>query len=108
RVLEPGGGLYVAVAADVPAEKVAREAPLKFKISSQDRVDQLITAALRGIAVRHTPAPPPEIPVEPGRNYVQVDKSGVHWEAVRESRSMALYLPPEFAGLKLELMAIKE
>ncbi|MCC7510784.1 MAG: type VI secretion system baseplate subunit TssK [Planctomycetes bacterium] len=108
RVLEAGGALYVAVAADVPAEKVVREAPLKFKISSQDRVDQLITAALRGISVRHMPAPPPEIPVAPGRNYFQIDKAGDHWDAVRESRSMAFYLPPEFAGLKLELMAIKE
>ena len=108
RVLEPSGGLYVAVAADVPGEKVAREAPLKFKISSQDRVDQLITAALRGITVRHTPAPPPEIPVQPGRKYFQVDKTGDHWEAVRSSKSMALYLPPEFQGLNLELMAVKE
>lgn len=108
RVLEAEGGLYVAVAAEVPAEKVAREAPLKFKIASQDRVDQLITAALRGITVKHTPAPPPEIPVQPGRTYFQVDKTGDHWEAVRESRSMAFYLPPEFAGLKLELLAVKE
>ncbi|MBX3460354.1 MAG: type VI secretion system baseplate subunit TssK [Planctomycetes bacterium] len=108
RVLEPQGALFIAVMADVPAEKVVREAPLKFKISSQDRVDQLITAALRGISVRHSPAPPPEIPVQPGRNYFQVDKTGDHWDAVRESRSMAFYLPPEFAGLKLELMAIKE
>lgn len=108
RVLQPEGAIYVAVQADVPAEKVVREAPLKFKISSQDRVDQLITAALRGITVRHVPAPPPEIPVQPGRNYFQIDKSGDHWEAVRGSRSMALYLPPEFAGLKLELMAVKE
>jgi type VI secretion system protein ImpJ len=108
RVLEPEGALYVAVAADVPAEKVVREAPLKFKISSRDRVDQLITAALRGISVKHIAAPPPEIPVQPGRNYFQIDKAGEHWEAVRESRSMAMYLPPEFAGLRLELMAVKE
>lgn len=108
RVLEPEGGLYVAVAAEVPAEKVAREAPLKFKISSQDRVDQLITAALRGITVKHTPAPPPEIPVQPGRTYFQIDKAGDHWEAVREARSMSFYLPPEFNGLKLELLAVKE
>ena len=108
RVLQPEGAIYVAIQADVPAEKVVREAPLKFKISSQDRVDQLITAALRGISVRHIPAPPPEIPVQPGRNYFQIDKAGDHWDAVRNSRSMALYLPPEFAGLKLELMAVKE
>jgi type VI secretion system protein ImpJ len=108
RVLEDGGAMYIAVQADVPAEKVVREAPLKFKISSQDRVDQLITAALRGISVRHVPAPPPEIPVQPGRQYFQVDKTGDHWDAVRSSHSMALYLPPEFQGLKLELMAVKD
>ncbi|MBZ0134862.1 MAG: type VI secretion system baseplate subunit TssK [Planctomycetes bacterium] len=108
RVLQPEGAIYIAVQAEVPAEKVVREAPLKFKISSQDRVDQLITAALRGLSVRHVPAPPPEIPVQPGRNYFQVDKAGDHWEAVRSSRSMALYLPPEFQGLNLELMAVKE
>ena len=108
RVLQPEGAIYVAIQADVPAEKVVREAPLKFKISSQDRVDQLITAALRGISVRHIPAPPPEIPVQPGRNYFQIDKAGDHWEAIRSSRSMAFYLPPEFQGLKLELMAVKE
>lgn len=108
RVLQAEGAIYIAVQAEVPAEKVVREAPLKFKISSQDRVDQLITAALRGISVRHVPAPPPEIPVQPGRNYFQVDKAGDHWEAIRSSRSMALYLPPEFQGLNLELMAVKE
>ncbi|MCC6464576.1 MAG: type VI secretion system baseplate subunit TssK [Planctomycetes bacterium] len=108
RVLQQEGGLYLAAMANVPAEKVAREAPLKFKISSQDRVDQLITAALRGISVRHLSAPPPEIPVQPGRQYFQVDKVGEHWEAVRAARNLAVYLPPEFAGLKLELMAVKE
>jgi type VI secretion system protein ImpJ len=108
RVLASEGAIYVAIQADVPADKVVREAPLKFKISSQDRVDQLITAALRGISVRHIPAPPPEIPVQPGRNYFQVDKTGDHWDAVKSSRSMAFYLPPEFHGLKLELMAVKE
>jgi type VI secretion system protein ImpJ len=108
RVLAAEGALYLAVLAEVPAEKVAREAPLKIKISSSDRVDQLITAALRGLGVKHLPAPPPEIPVQPGRQYFQVDKAGDHWEAVRSSRSMAFYLPPEFTGLRLELMAVKD
>ena len=40
--------------------------------------------------------------------YFQVDKTGDHWDAVKTSRSMAFYLPPEFAGLKLELMAVKD
>ncbi len=107
RLLE-GAQLYLAVMADVPEEKIAREVPLKAKVSSVDRVDGLIAAALRGIALRHMPTPPAEIPVQPGRTYFQVDRQGEHWEAVRKSRTIAFYLPPEFKQLRLEFMAVKE
>jgi type VI secretion system protein ImpJ len=92
----------------VPEEKVAREVPLKAKVSASDRVDQLIAAALRGLTLRHLPAPPAEIPVQPGRVYFQIDKSGDHWEAVKRSRGISFYVPPEFTQLRLELMAVKE
>lgn len=107
RLLE-GAQFYLAVMADVPEEKIAREVPLKGKVSSTDRVDQLIAAALRGIVLRHMPTPPAEIPVQPGRTYFQIDRQGEHWEAVRKSRTIAFYLPPEFKQLKLEFMAVKE
>jgi type VI secretion system protein ImpJ len=99
---------YLAVMANVPDEKVVKEVPLKAKISSLDRVDRLITQALKGIALKHLPSPPAEIPVQPGRNYFQVEKRGEHWDAVKASRSVSIYLPPEFTDLKLELMAVKE
>lgn len=107
RLLE-GAQLYLAVMADVPEDKIAREVPLKGKVSSADRVDQLIAAALRGLVLRHLPTPPAEIPVQPGRTYFQVDRQGEHWEAVRKSRTIAFYLPPEFKQLRLEFMAVKE
>ena len=89
-------------------EKIIREVPLKAKVSSSDRVDQLIAAAIRGLVLRHLPTPPTEIPVQPGRQYFLVDKSGEHWEAVKKSRSISFYIPPEFKNLKLELMGVKE
>jgi type VI secretion system protein ImpJ len=107
RLLD-GGGLYLAVMCGVPEEKVIREIPLKAKASAADRVDQIIAAALRGLVLRHLPTPPAEIPVQPGRVYFQIDKSGDHWEAVRKSRSISFYVPPEFTQLRLELMAVKE
>jgi type VI secretion system protein ImpJ len=107
RLVE-AGQLYLAVMAEVPEEKLIKEVPLKAKISSSDRVDQLIAAALRGLLLRHLPTPPAEIPVQPGRQYFQLDKSGEHWEAIKKSRSIAFYVPPEFKGLKLELMSVKE
>ncbi len=107
RLLE-AAQFYLAVMASVPEEKIVREVPLKAKITSLDRVDRLIAAALRGLALKHLPTPPAEIPVQPGRSYFQVDRSGEHWEAVKGSRTLSIYLPPEFTALKLELMAVKE
>jgi len=106
RLLE--GQFYLAVSAEVPEEKLIREVPLKAKVSASDRVDQLIAAALKGLTLRHLPTPPAEIPVQPGRQYFQLDKTGEHWEAVKKSRSISFYIPPEFKNLKLELMGVKE
>ncbi len=106
RLLE--GQFYLAVMAEVPEEKIIREVPLKAKVAASDRVDQLIAAALRGLVLRHLPTPPSEIPVQPGRQYFQVDKTGDHWEAVKKSRTISFYIPPEFKNLKLELMGVKE
>ena len=99
---------YIAVMAGVPEEKVVREVPLKAKISSLDRVNLLIAQAVRGVPVKHLPTPPAEIPVQPGRCYFLLQKSGEHWDAVKSSRTMSIYIPPEFTQLKLELMAVKE
>jgi type VI secretion system protein ImpJ len=99
---------YIAVMAGVPEDKVVREVPLKAKISSLDRVNNLITQAMRGVVVKHLPTPPAEIPVQPGRSYFHLQKTGEHWDAVKASRTMSIYVPPEFTALKLELMAVKE
>jgi len=106
RLLE--GQFYLAVMAEVPEDKIIREVPLKAKVAASDRVDQLIAAALRGLVLRHLPTPPSEIPVQPGRQYFLVDKTGDHWEAVKKSRTISFYIPPEFKNLKLELMGVKE
>jgi type VI secretion system protein ImpJ len=98
----------MAVMAEVPEEKVAKEIPIKMKMTSVDRIDRLIAQALRGIPVRHLPTPPAEIPVQPGRSYFQIEKQGEHWDAVKAGGAMSVFIPPEFTNLKAELMAVKD
>lgn len=99
---------YLAVGADVPEDKLVREFPMKAKISSLDKVQQLLMMAVSGLPLRHVPNPPDEIPRQPGRSYFRLDRTGEHWEAIKASHSFAFHVPPDFVGLKLELMAIKE
>ncbi len=108
ETLLESGTFYMAVMAEVPEEKVAQEIPIKMKMTSVDRIDRLIAQALRGIPVRHLPTPPAEIPVQPGRSYFQIEKQGEHWDAVKAGRALSVFIPPEFTGLKAELMAVKE
>ncbi|MFO1078549.1 MAG: type VI secretion system baseplate subunit TssK [Planctomycetota bacterium] len=99
---------FVAVGADVPEDKLVREFPMKAKVSSLDKVQQLLMMAVPGLPLRHVPNPPDEIPRQPGRSYFRLDRIGEHWDAIRNSHSFAFHVPPDFVGLKLELMAIKE
>lgn len=98
---------YLAVAADVPRERLEREFPMKVKIGSQDGVQELLMKMVPGLPMRAVQKPPDELPVEPGRIYFHLDKSGEHWRAIAESLSFGFHVPPDFTGLKIDLLAVK-
>jgi type VI secretion system protein ImpJ len=98
---------YLAVRSDVGEDKVIKELPIKAKLSSEERLRSLITAAVRGILIRHLPNPPTDI-FEPGRTYFQLEKTGDHWAAVCQDQTLSVYVPPEFTGIQVELMAVSE
>ena len=99
---------YLSVAAEVPPEKVVRELPIKAKLSAVDQLDGLVVRALPGLPLTHLESPPSDIPVTAGRVYFQLAQAGEHWQAVTTTRSLGIYVPAEFTGLKLELMALKD
>ncbi|MCR9244801.1 MAG: type VI secretion system baseplate subunit TssK [bacterium] len=99
---------FVAVAAEVPEDRLLAEFPLKAKVSSIDRVQQLLMMAVPGLTLRHVSSPPQEIPVQPGRSYFRLDPTGEHWDAIVQSHSFAFHVPPDLTGVQLELMAIKK
>lgn len=100
--------LVLGVAANVREEKIVNEMPAKAKISSKDQVNSLIAAALPGVTLKFLPAAPSAIPTQPTWKYFSFERAGAHWEAVKKARDLAIYIPPEFTELKLELYAVKE
>ena len=52
--------------------------------------------------------PPGEIPAQPGCSYFELSREGEHWGGVADTRTLGIFLPPEFTDLKLECMAVKE
>ena len=102
------GQIYLAVLADMDEERLTKEFPMKAKITSRELVQQLLMRAVPGLPARHVPNPPSDIPLQPGRQYFRLDKEGEHWEAIQSSLSLALHVPPDFPGLKIEMMTVKE
>jgi len=103
-----GARLYLSVSSAFPSEKVLREIPHKAKVASSGRMDALIAQAMRGLRLTYLSVPPSEIPVQPGCSYFEVARDGDEWLAARDTRSLAIYLPPEYADARLEFLAVKE
>lgn len=98
---------YLGADAQMPAGRLIEELPAKSKISSPDKVTDLIGRAVPGVELLHEPVPPAAIPVRAGFKYFQLSRHGRSWEAINLAKALALYLPDEFPELKLELVAVK-
>jgi type VI secretion system protein ImpJ len=104
--------LYLAVAAGTAgatgasAAALIQRAPQKIKISSADRIDHLIRQALPGIALHHSPNPPPAVPIKVDHHYFQLARTGPEWEAVVNARNLAAYVPADFPTPELELIVV--
>ena len=81
--------------------------PRVIKIASRDVIDAVIGSGLPGVTLLHASPPPAPIPTRIGFHYFTLDKNGVFWDAVRDSQSVAVYVPKEFIDEKLELYAVK-
>lgn len=103
-----GHRFYLSVQSSAAAEKVSQQTPAKAKIASAGRVPLLVAQALKGLGLTYLSVPPGEIPAQPGCSYFEVQRTGDEWAGIVESRSIGVFLPPDFTDLKMEFMAVKE
>ncbi len=103
-----GHRIYFSVQCGLPAERVMKELPIKAKVASGGRLPGLIAQAMRGLTMSYLSVPPGEIPAQPGCSYFELSREGEHWGGVADTRTLGIFLPPEFTDLKLECMAVKE
>ncbi|MBA3714658.1 MAG: type VI secretion system baseplate subunit TssK [Pyrinomonadaceae bacterium] len=106
RLLEEAG-FYLGVQARIPEGQLIERVPRVIKIASRDVIDAVIGSGLPGVSLTHASPPPAPIPTRVGFHYFTLDKNGIFWDAVRDSRSVAVYVPKEFTDEKLEMYAVK-
>lgn len=108
RLFAPGASFFLGVKADVEEVRLITEMPVKLKIASNDRIDFLIAMALQGVRVRHERVPPAALPVKSQFVYFQIDPNHELWEGVKGAKNIAFFVPPEYPGLSLDLLGLRE
>jgi type VI secretion system protein ImpJ len=98
--------LYLAVNADAPQADIAAKTPLLVKVCSADHIEHLVRQALPGVSIAYVSTPPNSIPIKLNYHYFSIDQSGLAWEAVRRTRSFAVYVPGELPNPQFELLIL--
>lgn len=98
--------IFLAVRTAAEDEEILRRAPDLLKVSSVDRVEELIRQALPGVGLRHVERPPSALPVKLDFRYFELERTGDDWDAIRRARNIAAYVPSELPEPTLELVIL--
>ena len=96
----------IEVKADLPLTQIQQQFPSFCKFGPASRMRDLIVNNLPGIALVHTPNPPPQIRVVANHVYFVIDKMNPLWRDFSTAPTIGLQIAGAWPGLELELWAI--
>jgi type VI secretion system protein ImpJ len=100
--------LFLAVSARMGVDDLIKKVPQLVKVSGQDDIQRLVLNALPGLTLRHTPSPPPAIPMKLDNQYFSINQAGQLWDAILLSRQIAVQAPGEIVDPKMEVIVVLE
>lgn len=100
---------FLVVSSDQMAEeRLVRDVPAMLRVASADTLDGVLRSSTRALPVQHTHRLPAGMPIDHQSNYFQLEKRGSFWEAILNSGSIAIFIPSEFADLRIDLIAVEK
>lgn len=99
--------LVLAVTAQLPAEQLLTRFLAHCKVGPVERIRELVSLALPGIALRNLPVAPRQLPFHAGHHYFEAERGGELWKQFERTGNLALHVSGDFPGLQLELWAIR-
>ena len=100
--------LYLSVGADLPANDLVGQVPVRFKVGAPDDVEKCVLSALPGVKLVHCAQVPAAVPVRPGRQYFSLEPRGPLYERMLKAQSTMIYVPGGIRELELELLAVTQ
>ncbi|MFC3024448.1 type VI secretion system baseplate subunit TssK [Vibrio zhugei] len=97
----------IAVKARMPQEELRRLFTQQTKVSSVEKIRELISLQLPGIPLISLPVAPRQLPYHAGYTYYQLDKSSQAWGMLKNSSGFAFHVAAAFEDLDLQFWAIR-
>ena len=112
-LLQPTAAVYLAIGSDELEERDLTAQAMRIIVASPERIEQKLNLNLRGLPLQLVTVPPPAIPRRRNTWLFQLDTRGStaeaarDWEAIVASRGLAIDVPRDLAGARLELLGLE-
>ena len=106
RCFAPGARWFLGVTAALPAAEVAARVPQLVKACAEKYVLELVRRAYPGLALHHTPAPPPGLAPRPGVTYFELTMAGPCGQGLQDTREFGVYVPDGLPEAALQLAVL--
>jgi type VI secretion system protein ImpJ len=106
RILD-GGQLFLAARhPEFEADRLRSELPNMLRVASPDTIDAVLRSYTRALPLEATRNLPSALPVDARAGYFELQRRGPFWDAIKAAGAVAVFIPSEFAGAELELLAL--
>ncbi len=106
RCFVPGARWFLGVTAALSPAEVAVRVPQLAKVCASKYVLELVRRAYPGLALQHTPAPPPGLAPRPGVTYFELTLAGPCGQGLTDTREIGAYVPDGLPQAVLELAVL--
>lgn len=97
----------IAVKAKMPLDELRRLFVKQTKVSSVEKIRELISIQLPGVPLNALPVAPRQLPYHAGYTYYQLDKTSEAWNHLKHSTGFAFHVAGVFEDLELQFWAIR-
>ncbi|WP_368718190.1 type VI secretion system baseplate subunit TssK [Paraburkholderia sp. BR10954] len=97
----------LAAKADLKSEDMRRQLPAQSKIGPVEKIRDLVNLQLPGIGVSPMAVAPRQLPYTSGFLYFECDRNSPMWRLLKTSGGIAMHFGSGFAGLDLQLWAVR-
>lgn len=107
RTLLRNADFVLAVRAQIPQEQLRRQFVQQTKITSLEKIRDLVSVQLPGVPLLPLSAAPRQLPYHSGYTYFMLDRQSAAWKEIQQSHAIAFHVAGEFPELDMQFWAIR-